>query len=100
MAETQTVACRLHPDIKEKLEAMADERKTATSRLMEEWIREKVQESDDPSAKSDKSLPEGVYVPNSEKYDYAVRYKRDGETRRKYYKTRSGAINGAERLRA
>jgi predicted DNA-binding protein len=98
MAETKTVACRIHPDIKEKLEAMADERKTAKSRLLEEWIREKVEEHDDPSAKPD--LPEGVYVPNSEKYDYAVRYKRDGETRRKYYKTRSGAINGVKRLRA
>jgi hypothetical protein len=93
------VACRLHPEIDEELERLADERRTSKARIIEEWIKEKLEEETSGSSSSE-SLPGGVYVPNSEKYDYAVRYKRDGETRRKYYKTRSGAINGAERLRA
>jgi predicted transcriptional regulator len=101
VSRNPTVGARLHPEIKEQLEEMAEERKTTMARLIEEWVKEKVEAESEKRSTDGESLPEGVYVPNSEKHDYAVKWfdERKGKTRRRYYKTRSGAIQGAKRLR-
>jgi len=94
------VSCRPHPEINEKLEQLADKRRTTKARLLEEWIKEKLdEEMGHESGESGGSLPHGVYVPDSEKHSYAVKFEKNGKTRRKYYKTREGAERRAEHER-
>jgi len=97
------VSCRPHPEITEKLEQLADERRTTKAHLVESWLKEKVEEEieeeGNETSEGREALPEGVYVPDSHKYDYAVTWYEDGETRRKYYKTLEGAKKRAERVR-
>ena len=93
------VSCRPHPEINRKLEELADERRTTKARLLEEWIKEKIEE-EMGHGKTDGGLPEGVYVPDSRKYDYALKYTDgQGKSKRRYYKTRRGVVQAAERLR-
>ena len=81
------------------LEEIADERRTTKARLVEEWVTDKIEEFEDGSS-GEESLPKGVYVPNSDKNDFAVKFRGyDGDTRRKYYKTRRGAEDKAARVR-
>jgi predicted DNA-binding protein len=96
----EPVACRLHPELNRELEKIADERRTTKARLVEEWVTEKIEEFEDES-ESEESLPEGVYRPNSDKHDYAVKWRdHAGNTRRDYYKTREGAREKVERVRS
>jgi len=99
--ETQPVAARVHKSVAEWLEELAEEEATTVGRIVEDKLREAYQEESGSQQKSGNSLPEGVYVPNSDKHNYAVKFTHDrtGETRRRYYKTREGAIKGANRLR-
>lgn len=104
MASSMAVAARVNPEIGEWVKEKADERQTTIGRIVEDTLREKYREEEGSdgfeSSVSSKSLPEAVYVPDSDKYNYAVKFQRDGKTRRKYYKTRSGAVNRAESERA
>ena len=97
------VSCRPHPEITEKLEQLADERRTTKAHLVESWLKEKVEEEigeeGNETSEGRETLPEGVYVPDSHKYDYAVAWHENGKTERKYYKTLSGAKKRAERVR-
>ena len=109
MQESEAVACRVHPDVKEWLEDRAEEQGTTLGSYVEELLRSMYQDNtmvpnedgtmpSDP--KPDNSLPEGVYVPDSHKYDYALRFTdARGNSKRRYYKTREGAVRGAKRLR-
>lgn len=95
-----TVSARVRPEVREFLEEKAEERATTTARLVEELVLEEYREENGGSQSSGESgdLPEGVYRPNGE-YNFAVKYERDGEVGRKYYKTRKSAIERAERER-
>jgi predicted transcriptional regulator len=99
----KAVSCRPHPEINEKLEELADQRRTTKARLLEGWIKEKVEEEIDEegnkTSEGRETLPEGVYVPDSHKYDYAVAWHENGKTSRKYYKTLEGAEKRARRVR-
>jgi hypothetical protein len=109
--DSEAVACRVHPDVKRWLEEQAEDRGTTLGSYVEELLRSFYQGEtmvpnkdgsmpNDPEPDPGNSLPEGVYVPDSGKYDYAVRWRDDaGEAHRRYYKTRKGAIQGAKRLR-
>lgn len=61
---------------------------------------EEVRREDRSASQSAEELPDGVYRPDSHKYEYAVKFRdNDGETDRKYYKTRKKAVEAAERYR-
>jgi len=81
----------------------AGERRTTKAHLVESWLKEKVEEEigeeGNETSEGRETLPEGVYVPDSHKYDYAVAWHENGKTERKYYKTLSGAKKRAERVR-
>ena len=96
----EPVACRLHPELNEMLEEIADKRRTTKARLVEEWVTEKIEEFEEGGSSSEESLPKGVYVPDSDKNNFAVKYRGyNGDTRRKYYKTREGAVEKAARVK-
>jgi hypothetical protein len=82
------------------IEEKADRRATTKGRIVEEVLRDAYQERDEDESSGEKSLPEGVYVPNSDKHDFAVKW-RDyrGKDRRDYYKTREGAVGKVQRVR-
>ena len=98
--ETKPVAARVNGDVAEWLEELADQQATTVGRIVEDKLREAYQnrEKSGDSENAD-PLPEGVYVPDSDKYNYAVKYQENGKARRKYYKTREGAERWAERHR-
>jgi hypothetical protein len=92
----ENVAARIHPSLNEFIEEYADKRETTKARIIEEQLRElKRQEEGEPSEGSEDGLPEGVYRPDGE-YNFAVKFEKKGRTRRKYYKTREGALSRAE----
>jgi hypothetical protein len=82
------------------IQEKADSRATTKGRIVEEILRDAYQEQDEGGSNDEEPLPQGVYVPNSDKHDYAVKYVGyNGDTRRKYYKTRRGAVKKATRVK-
>jgi hypothetical protein len=99
--ETEPVAARVNERVYNWLEEQAESEATTIGRVVEDELRESFQEkagsSDDPG---DSDLPRGVYVPDSDKNNFAVKFRGyDGGTRRKYYKTRKGAEDKAARVK-
>jgi hypothetical protein len=99
--ETEPVAARVNERVYNWLEEQAESEATTIGRVVEDELRESFQEkagsSDDPD---DNDLPKGVYVPDSDKNNFAVKYRGyNGDTRRKYYKTRKGAVEKAARVK-
>jgi len=93
-----TVSARVRPEVRDFLEEKAEERATTTARLVEELVLEKYREERGGSQSND-DLPKGVYEPSG-KYNFAVKYEGpSGDIVRKYYKTREGAVERAERER-
>jgi hypothetical protein len=99
--ETKPVAGRVNERVYDWLEERAESEATTIGRIVEDELRESFQEragSSDDSGESD--LPKGVYVPDSDKYSFAVKWRgHKGKTRRDYYKTREGALGKVERVR-
>ena len=92
----ENVAARIHPSLNKFLEEYADQRETTKARVIEEQLRElKKQEEGESSQTSEDELPEGMYRPNGE-HNFAVKFKRNGNVRRKYYKTREAALKRAK----
>jgi hypothetical protein len=93
-----TVAARVRPEVKDFLDQEAKKRATTTARLVEELVLEEYREKNGGSQSGGESgdLPEGVYRPDG-KHDFAVKYEGPRGVERKYYKTRKGAIERAER---
>jgi hypothetical protein len=77
------------------IEEKADSRATTKGRIVEELLRDAYQEQGEGGSNDEESLPEGVYVPDSDKHDYALKYRDvyNGGVRRDYYKTREGVTN-------
>jgi hypothetical protein len=95
-AMAENVAARIHPSLNEFVEEYADKRETTKARVIEEQLRKlKEQEEGEQRERAGNGLPEGVYRPEGE-HDFAVKFRENGRTRRKYYKTREGALNRAE----
>ena len=93
----KNVAARIHPNLNEFIEEYADKHETTKARIIEDQLRKlKEQEEGKSGQASGNRLPEGVYKPDGN-HDFAVKYKRNGESRISYYKTREGALNRAKR---
>ena len=100
MPDSTPVAARVHPEVGDWLDEKAEKRKTTVGRVVEDLLSELYKEESGGSQSGGESgdLPKGVYRPDGE-YNFAVKYERDGEVGRKYYKTRKSAIERAERER-
>ena len=99
--ETEPVAARVNERVYDWLEEQAEKEATTIGRIVEDELRESYQEKGGSSDEDDEEpLPEGVYRPNSDKHNFAVKYVGyNGDTRRKYYKTRRGAVKKATRVK-
>ena len=98
----RSVAARVNDQVADWIQEKADSRATTKGRIVEEILRDAYQGRSESGSSGDaeKSLPQGVYVPDSDKHDYAVKYTGyNGDTRRKYYKTRRGAVKKAGRVK-
>jgi len=98
----RSVAARVNDQVADWIEKKADSRATTKGRIVEQILRDAYQNQSESGSSEDaeESLPQGVYVPNSDKHDYAVKYiGYDGDPRRKYYKTRKGAEKKAARVK-
>lgn len=119
MAQNESVGARIHPKLNEWLEEEAERQMTTKARLVETFIQEAKERRDrqrsgeveaevedegnsnsDEGSDGDERLPEGVYRPDSEKYDWAISWRDgDGELQRDYRKTREAIERKAKRLR-
>lgn len=107
MTKTKPVSCRLHPEIFEQLDEMAEERKTSKARIIEELIKGKVAEEfsrTGSEAEANPDLPEGVYEPDSLKHEYGVKWEwanRSGQNSKKidYYDDLANAERRARRVK-
>ena len=96
---SEAVAARVNEQVAEWIEERADKTAKTKGRIVEETLREAYLRAErEGQDQETEELPEGVYVPDSDKYNYAVKFENyNGETRRKYYKSREGAVEKASR---
>ena len=119
MADSKAIAARVHPDVHEFLKQEAENRGTTLGSYVEEVLRNYYDSHREPTEETIKNgsedvaepeptitggteeLPEGVYVPDSKEYNFAVAWRnsRSEEIQRSYYKTREKAVDKASRVK-